>query len=155
MRYQSPDTRSLNASKSEASLASEVTQLLATTNSTRDDAATEAKHVVALEEKLRALHKQYMHDEPMAEEQQGRVKAKYRERRAELEERLRRAKAAEAEDNSTVFVERLATRGLGTPACSIFVVMGCVGAYVAALVLSTGQKRGTRGQTGLQEGLLP
>merc|ERR1719311_1003807 len=70
----------------------ELLALGAAADHSADDTA--AKKEAALREKLRALHKRYEHEEPMAEEQQGRVKAEYRKRHAELEQQLKDATAA-------------------------------------------------------------
>merc|ERR1719158_1820083 len=76
----------------------ELLALGAAADQSANDAA--AQREAALREELRALHKRYEHEEPMAEEQQGRVKAEYRERRGELEQQLRDTEVAATGNSS-------------------------------------------------------
>merc|ERR1719387_2072622 len=88
----------------------ELLALGAAADHSADDAAAQKED--SLREKLHALHKRYEHEEPMAEEQQGRVKAEYRKRHAELEQQLRNATAAAIGSARTAFSEQLGAVGL-------------------------------------------
>merc|ERR1719247_3696479 len=87
-----------------ASLSLLVASAFSLSASASESLAGKGQREAALREELRALHKRYMHEEPMAEEQQGRVKAEYRKRRAELEQQLRDATAAGPAGSSVDFL---------------------------------------------------